>query len=159
MANDKRRALRARLPDGEPNPVDLHVGSRLRLRRTLLGLSQEELGGAMGLTFQQIQKYERGANRISASRLFDLSRVLSVPVSFFFEDMPEPVQAQTPSQISGASNISLHFASLEGDPTPKRETLELARNYYRISNFSLRRQVYNLAKALAEASEQNEKII
>ena len=70
-----------------PNPIDVHVGARLRLRRTLLGMSQEKLGQAIGLTFQQVQKYERGANRIGASRLYDLSRVLDVPVSFFFEEM------------------------------------------------------------------------
>src|SRR5271155_446994 len=81
----KRRGGRTKLDS--PSPVDLHVGSRVRLRRTLLGMSQEKLGNAVGLTFQQIQKYERGANRIGASRLFDMSRVLDVPVQFFFEEM------------------------------------------------------------------------
>ena len=76
----------------KPNPIDIHVGSRVRLRRNMLGLSQEKLGEAIGLTFQQVQKYERGANRIGASRLHDLSRVLDVPVSFFFDDM-DPVRA------------------------------------------------------------------
>ena len=71
-----------------PSPVDVHVGNRIRLRRTLLQMSQEKLGDALGLTFQQVQKYERGANRVSASRLFDLGRVLEVPVSFFFDDLP-----------------------------------------------------------------------
>src|SRR5579862_3410669 len=71
----------------KPNPVDVHVGSRVRLRRTLLGMSQEKLGDAIGLTFQQVQKYERGANRIGASRLYDLARVLDVPVSYFFEEL------------------------------------------------------------------------
>jgi transcriptional regulator with XRE-family HTH domain len=70
------------------SPIDTHVGSRVRLRRTLLGMSQEKLGEALGLTFQQVQKYERGVNRIGASRLFDLSRVLDVPIGFFFDDMP-----------------------------------------------------------------------
>src|SRR5277367_1577262 len=83
-----RRSGRGRTPSGKPNPIDTHVGARVRLRRTLLGMSQEKLGEAIGLTFQQVQKYERGANRIGASRLFDLSRVLDVPVSFFFDDMP-----------------------------------------------------------------------
>lgn len=78
-----RGSNRGRAADGSPNPVDIHVGSRVRLRRTLLGMSQEMLGDAIGLTFQQIQKYERGTNRISASRLYDLSRALDVPVSFF----------------------------------------------------------------------------
>ena len=78
-----RRISRRRIP-GVADPVDVHVGSRVRLRRTLLGLSQERLGEAVGLTFQQIQKYERGANRIGASRMYDLAHVLDVPVSFFF---------------------------------------------------------------------------
>src|SRR2546430_15710580 len=75
--------------EGRPSPIDVHVGSRIRLRRTLQGMSQERLGEALGLTFQQVQKYERGVNRVGASRLFDLSRVLDVPISFFFDDMPD----------------------------------------------------------------------
>src|SRR4051795_11251213 len=77
--------------EGRASPIDVHVGARIRLRRTLLGMSQEKLGEALGLTFQQVQKYERGVNRVGASRLFDLSRVLDVPISFFFDDMPEPL--------------------------------------------------------------------
>src|ERR1700757_484262 len=76
-----------------PSPIDVHVGSRIRLRRTLLGMSQERLGESLGLTFQQVQKYERGVNRVGASRLFDLSRVLDVPISFFFDDMPDSLAA------------------------------------------------------------------
>src|ERR1700739_1133494 len=86
------RSTRGRMPSGKPNPVDVHVGGGVSLRRPLLGMSQEKLGEAIGLTFQQVQKYERGANRIGASRLHDLSRVLDVPVSFFFDDM-DPVRA------------------------------------------------------------------
>ena len=82
---------------GRPNPIDVHVGARVRLRRTLLGLSQEKLGEAIGLTFQQVQKYERGANRIGSSRLFDLSRVLDVPNEYFFRDMPAAVAACSPA--------------------------------------------------------------
>ncbi|MBT7504712.1 MAG: helix-turn-helix transcriptional regulator, partial [Rhodospirillales bacterium] len=89
--SEKPRKVR-RLPPGTPNPVDIHVGARVRLRRTLLGISQERLGDAVGLTFQQIQKYERGANRIGASRIYELSRILDVPVSFFFEDMPDELE-------------------------------------------------------------------
>jgi transcriptional regulator with XRE-family HTH domain len=79
--------------ESRSSPIDAHVGSRIRLRRTLLGMSQERLGEALGLTFQQVQKYERGVNRVGASRLFDLSRVLDVPISFFIDDMPEPLAA------------------------------------------------------------------
>ena len=83
--------------ESRPSPIDVHVGSRIRLRRTLLGMSQERLGESLGLTFQQVQKYERGVNRVGASRLFDLSRVLDVPISFFFDDMPESSLQQAAS--------------------------------------------------------------
>src|ERR671932_2111498 len=84
-----------------PSPIDVHVGSRVRLRRTLLGLSQEKLGDALGLTFQQVQKYERGVNRIGASRLFDLSRVLDVPIGFFFDDMPPEMGGEKQRRFTG----------------------------------------------------------
>src|SRR5512142_2927494 len=86
---------------GFPNPIDVHVGARIRQRRTLLGMSQEKLGEAIGLTFQQVQKYERGANRIGASRLWDLSRVLDCPMSFFFEAMDEATASASPRNLSG----------------------------------------------------------
>ena len=86
---------------GISNPVDVHVGARLRVRRTLLGMSQTTLGEAIGLSFQQMQKYEKGANRISASRLFALTRLLDVPVKYFFDDMPAAVVASSPAQGSG----------------------------------------------------------
>src|SRR5271163_3487266 len=89
--------------DGRPSPVDVHVGTRIRLRRTLLAMSQERLGDALGLTFQQVQKYERGVNRVSASRLFDLSRVLDVPISFFFDDMRETVAG--PNSAAGRGSV------------------------------------------------------
>src|ERR1700685_3645842 len=101
--------------EGRPSPIDVHVGSRVRLRRTLLGMSQEKLGNAVGLTFQQIQKYERGANRIGASRLFDMSRVLDVPVQFFFDDMPvENPVAEDYRPPSGAPEPAT--AVVEQDP-------------------------------------------
>src|SRR4051812_13651265 len=90
------RSARGRMPSGKPNPVDVHVGNRVRLRRTLLGMSQEKLGESLGLTFQQVQKYERGANRIGASRLWDLSRVLDCPVAFFFEEMDRETESASP---------------------------------------------------------------
>ena len=88
MATGRGRGRgRGRSPTGKPNPIDIHVGSRIRLRRTLLGMSQQKLGEAIGLTFQQVQKYERGANRVGSSRMFELARVLDVPISYFFEEM------------------------------------------------------------------------
>ena len=133
---------------GKPNPVDVHVGARVRLRRTLLGMSQEKLGEAIGLTFQQVQKYERGANRIGCSRLYDLSRVLDVPVSYFFEDMPSAVAASSPAQMRGMAESK---ASYEPDPMAKRETLELVRAYYKIADPQVRKRLFEMTKALGQA--------
>ena len=112
-------------------------------------MSQEKLGEAIGLTFQQVQKYERGANRIGASRLFDLSRVLDVPVSFFFDDM-----AADP-EIGGEEPIRLTddkpSGGFEPDPMAKRETLELVRAYYRINDPSVRKRLFELTKAVANS--------
>src|SRR5690242_20884104 len=91
---------------GFPNPIDVHVGQRVRQRRTLLGMSQEKLAEAIGLTFQQVQKYERGANRVGSSRLFDLARVLDVPIAYFFEDMEANVANKSPSRLMGVSERS-----------------------------------------------------
>ena len=132
---------------GKPNPVDIHVGSRVRLRRTLLGLSQEKLAEAVGLTFQQIQKYERGANRISASRLYALSHVLDVPVPFFFEDMPPEISGKGGKSVPGfAEGIQEKFSV---DPLAKRETLELVRAYYRIKDPNVRKRLFGLVKSLS----------
>jgi len=140
-----RRASRGRTPSGKPNPIDVHVGIRVRLRRTLMGMSQEKLGEALGLTFQQVQKYERGANRIGASRLFDLSRVLEVPISYFFEEMEADVQSASPRHMVRAVEEPVEAAV---NALAQRETLELVRAYYRIVDPSVRRHVYDLAKAL-----------
>ncbi len=124
-----------------PHPVDVHVGSRVRMRRTLLGMSQEKVADVLGLTFQQHQKYEKGSNRISASRLFELSKILDVPVSFFFEEMP-----------TNMDSIKQETSALQGvafDPLTKRETLELVRAYYRISNPAIRESIAALTRAMA----------
>ena len=134
---------------GGPNPIDVHVGSRLRLRRTLLGMSQEKLGQAIGLTFQQVQKYERGANRIGASRLFDLSRVLDVTVSFFFEDMPPGLAGPVGKSDHKPKGVSEAESPYQAEPLMKRETLELVRAYLKIADTQLRRRVFDLAKAIA----------
>jgi transcriptional regulator with XRE-family HTH domain len=135
--------------EGRPSPIDVHVGSRIRLRRTLLGMSQERLGEALGLTFQQVQKYERGVNRVGASRLFDLSRVLDVPISFFFDDMPDTLTTSIggPSQrrMNGLSEPAEGFAD---DTLNRRETLELVRAYYRITDPSVRKRVFELIKSM-----------
>jgi transcriptional regulator with XRE-family HTH domain len=131
---------------GFPNPIDVHVGARIRQRRTLLGMSQEKLGEAIGLTFQQVQKYERGANRVGSSRLFDLARVLDVPVSYFFEDMSAGTASKSPSRLRGLTEPKPE--PFEPDPLAKRETLELVRAYYRIADPAVRKRVFELTKAL-----------
>jgi len=135
-----------------PSPIDAHVGSRIRLRRTLMGMSQERLGEALGLTFQQIQKYERGVNRVGASRLFDLSRVLDVPIAFFFDDMPEPLAGlhgtyQTTRATGGFAEQQDGFGADES--INRRETLELIRAYYRIVDPSVRKRVFDLIKSMS----------
>lgn len=137
-----------------PNPVDVHVGKRLRLRRTLLGMSQEKLGEAIGLTFQQVQKYERGANRIGSSRLYDLSRALGVSVAYFFEEMSDSVAAQSPAQVRGLAEDRIPFeydGLRDQDPMTRRETLELVRAYYRIADPQVRKRLFEMIKALSAA--------
>ncbi len=124
-------ARRTIAKDG-PHPIDVHVGSRVHLRRTLLVMSQTQLGEKLGITFQQIQKYERGINRISASRLYRLSHILDVPVSFFFDDLDEGAGARSPDDI-----------------LLKRETLELVLAYYRIGNPAVREGLRKLTGAMA----------
>ena len=143
-----RLSSRGRFADGTANPIDTHVGARVRLRRTLLGLSQEKLGEALGLTFQQVQKYERGANRIGCSRLFDLSRVLDVPVSFFFDDMADEIQACSPAAVA-TGQVTAAPAGLP-DPGQRRDVLELTRDYVRLPRHhadAVRRLVTDLAAA------------
>ena len=141
-------------PAVEPaHPVDLYVGARLRIRRKMMGLSQTQVADALGITFQQIQKYERGANRIGASRLFDLSRVLDVPVSFFFDDMPaEAAAARIDDDEDGTGTEERSTGGYEPDPMAKRETLELVRAYYKINDPSVRKRLFELTKAVANAA-------
>jgi transcriptional regulator with XRE-family HTH domain len=143
--------------DSRASPIDVHVGSRIRLRRTLMGLSQERLGEALGLTFQQVQKYERGINRVGASRLYDLSRALDVPISFFFDDMAEgTLGAFSPGPSGLGARRSFGFADRQDaitappdDSMGRRETLELVRAYYRITDPAVRKRLFELVKSLA----------
>lgn len=135
--------------ESRPSPIDVHVGSRIRLRRTLLGMSQERLGESLGLTFQQVQKYERGVNRVGASRLFDLSRVLDVPISFFFDDMPDSLATSFGGLASRRTpGLSDAHDSFADDTLSRRETLELVRAYYRITDPAVRKRVFELIKSM-----------
>lgn len=155
MAEQKRRGRSTLNEDGSPNAVDVHVGGRVRMRRLYLGLSQSKLARALGLTFQQIQKYERGLNRISASRLFDLSRILDVPVSFFFDDMPEELDRSKQQEEAEARGFKAGGHSL-GNPMAQRETVELVKAYYNISDPTIRKRVYEMTKALAADAEDDQ---
>lgn len=129
----------------KPNPVDVHVGQRLRQRRVLVGLSQEKLARMVGITFQQVQKYERGANRIVASRLYQLAKVLDVPVSYFFDEISALAANDT-------SAVEVTSESAEGyghDIMAERETLELVRAYYGIQDDRVRRRAFELLRTLA----------
>ena len=138
---------------GIPSPVDVHVGARLRQRRTLLGMNQTNLGDAIGVSFQQMQKYENGANRISASRLFDLSRVLDVPIEYFFDDMPLEFAASSPATEKRRRVKEL--PSYKPNPMAKRETLELVRAYYKITDPQIRKRLFEMTKAIATASNND----
>jgi transcriptional regulator with XRE-family HTH domain len=131
------------------NQIDAYVGSRVRSRRVLLGLSQEKLGDALGLTFQQIQKYERGANRIGASRLFDLSRALDVPVSYFFDAISPEIVPARPDTIE-AKPASTRKNMLEPDILLNRETTELVRAYYAVTDGEVRRRTIEFLRILGE---------
>lgn len=152
--SEKVRTKKKRLPPGVPNPVDVHVGARLRLRRTLLGLSQEALGDYVGLTFQQIQKYERGANRIGASRVYEFSSILSVPVSFFFDDLPSELNTHEGRFAAGLRDNEAD--DYEADPLARRETLELVRAYYSITDPKVRKDLANLVRSIAKVSGEAE---
>ena len=140
----------------KPNPIDIHVGSRVRLRRMLLSMSQEKLGDQMGLTFQQIQKYEKGTNRIGASRLYNIAQILEVPVQFFFDDAP--LAAGQSEGVSGMSEPKMENFLYEFIST--RDGLELIRAFVSIRDPKVRKRVVDLVRTLSnedEASGENSK--
>ena len=145
----RRRTKKQTSREG-PNPIDVHVGSRMRLRRHLLGLTMQTLAGAIGVTYQQIQKYEKATDRISASRLFNLSRVLDVPISFFFEDLSPAAAGGGRRRTRGLSEATA--AALEPDFLFKRETVELIRAYYRVTDPRVRKRVLDLLHAAGKTS-------
>jgi transcriptional regulator with XRE-family HTH domain len=149
MAKRQRKSSGRMASKGFPNPIDVHVGARIRLRRTLLGISQSALAEAIGLTFQQVQKYEKGANRVSSSRLVDMANALDVSVSYFFEEMSAAVRGQTPSELMRTKTRP----EIDSDKNPmaRRETLELVRAYYKIGDPAVRRRLRELIGAVAKS--------
>ena len=144
MENDEKGSRR-------PNPIDAHVGSRVRLRRMLLGISQEKLGERLGLTFQQVQKYEKGVNRIGASRLFDLSTVLGVGIDFFFQDAPAGEARVQPTPGFAEAPADGHILEFLNT----REGLELNKAFARIQDSKTRRSILELVRALAGVDEDS----
>lgn len=140
---------RTRPADEGPHPVDTHVGAKVKSRRLMLGLSQEELAKSIGLTFQQVQKYERGANRISVSRLIDIARALKTPLDYFTDgiaSMAENVRGK--AALRGVSDVK-QAAFDDVDAMTKKDVLELVRAYQRITTPALKKQLVEMAKALA----------
>jgi len=145
--------LKTQIPAGTrgsdtPHPVDVHVGQRIKLRRTLMGMTQGKLGECIGLTFQQLQKYERGANRVSASKLWQLGNVLKVPISFFFDDMPQSVkdafpdyQGETSESYIPEEHLTLH----------RRQTLELVRTFSKLQDPTIRKRIIDVVRAIADS--------
>lgn len=137
-----------------PHPIDVHVGSRVRLRRMMQGISQDKLGEELGLTFQQVQKYEKGVNRIGASRLYEIARILDVPVQFFYDDYgdgPETLIgfAETQRNLGGEKDDRADFLATLSTP----EGMQLCRAFAKIKDYQVRRRVLDLVKTLGEEAE------
>ena len=139
------------------NPIDVHIGSRIKLRRNILHLTQQNLADLLGLTFQQVQKYEKGLNRVGAGRLWDISRVLDVSMDFFFEDMNDGLADFNNGDKVISNNIKRRYLSENrrspgDDPMSKKETLELVRAYYKIPNRKVAKELFNLMVMLSKSS-------
>ena len=156
----KERRVRRTVAQDGPNPIDVHVGSRIRLRRKVLHLTQQQLADFLGITFQQVQKYEKGLNRVSASSLWDISRVLDVTMDFFFGDMEQRTFLQSPRMlrlnISSDNLLADNQKSFTEDPMNKKETLELIDAYYKIPNRKIAKELFNLIVALSKNNSANQ---
>lgn len=137
---------------GGPDPVDKHVGNRLRVRRSLLGLSQEKLAEAINLTSQQIQKYEKGLNRISAGRLFEFSRILEVPITYFYDKIEQKLGSSN-SALGLSDNDQEDF--LGSDMMQSKETLNVLRVYYSFKDPTVRKEIFKFMKTMADQSNKN----
>jgi transcriptional regulator with XRE-family HTH domain len=141
---DDNGAARYGRGTGVPNPVDVHVGARVRTRRLLIGMNQETLARALGLTFQQVQKYEGGANRVSASRLSQIAEILGVPISYFFNDLEPEGSEPSPRDLESRERLQ------------RPETIDLIRSYYAIADPEIRRQFLEMVKAVAQSHQRQQ---
>lgn len=145
---------RTRIAEDGPNPVDTYVGAKVKNRRLILGLSQEDLANAIGLTFQQVQKYERGTNRISVSRLVDISKALRAPLDYFLEGCVN-IATGKKSALKGVSDNKQELLNPPEEGPFKKDTLELIRAYHRIKTPKLKKQLLEMAKALANSNNDD----
>lgn len=135
------------------HPVDVYVGRRLRLRRTILGMSQEQVGKVVGVTFQQIQKYERGINRMGSSRLYDFAKALGIPISYFFEGFGDYASNDNGGMLAAAEPAAQAF---EHDGATSRDSFEVMRAFSQIKSPSLRKRVVDLIKAMAAEDKEGQ---
>ena len=159
-----RQEDRSRRTTGQAHPIDVFVGTRIKQRRTEIGISQEMLGKKINLTFQHIQKYERGANRVGSSRLFELAGVLGVSIDYFFDGIPKHLFKKGENSASASpeqkSETDLNLQTYEeGSILTRSETLRLITNYYRIKSEVRRRAIYTMVKDFAEQHDGVEKPI
>ena len=142
---------------GQSNLIDEHVGNRIKLRRSILGMSQKALADAAGITFQQIQKYENGENRVGASRLYDLSRILNVPITFFFEDIDKEKAEQSPRMLKLTPSRKYALAEdnmvMDTDPMHRQETLTLVNAYYKIRDRQVAKKLLDMIVRMSEKAD------
>jgi len=156
-SSQTRGNIRGRLADGTPNPIDLHVGKRMHLRRTMMGMSQERLASKLGVTFQQVQKYEKGLNRIGASRLWDVAQVLGVGVEFFYEDLDKNSRDQSPRKIAPTPQLSDGSEEIfDMDAWFRKDVIALIKAYTKIKDPGIAKNVLNLVESMAEKKSDKE---
>ena len=147
----KGKNVRGRMKDSEPNPVDVYAGQRMRLRRVMLKMSQQSLARKLGLTFQQVQKYEKGENRIGFSRICDIADVLGTTLDYFRDGMDKKTAENSPMRLVNPPECETEEMSAD-DPLKKTETLELIKNYYKIQNRRLSRHIFNLVRDMGKSN-------
>lgn len=154
MNNNKIRTTvikyRGKMVNGEANPIDIYVGNRLRLRREMLKISQMKLASLLGITFQQVQKYEKGTNRIGASRIWDIASVLKVPVSYFYEGIDEKIDKYSPRRLYGINDESVSVET-ETDPLFKKSNIELINAFEKIKNPKLQQLIHDMIIYLSKS--------
>ena len=155
-AHQTKGNIRGRLADGTPNPIDSHVGKRVHLRRTMMGMSQERLAYELGITFQQVQKYEKGLNRIGASRLWDLAQVLGVGVEFFYENLDENSRDKSPRKISTHQLSDDNMTYFDIDAWLRKDVVALVKAYTKIKDKNVALNILNLVESMVPQEQEDQ---